>query len=139
MSFCNECLQPMTKKHCDITLKRAGIGEYTTIGVLHFGCDICGAKVIPPMEAKRIEVEGIKIHLLKILREQGPLSVLILRETLQCDTLLLKEAIDVLYKQNKVSIEGSDEFPIIEIRDIFYNIKEPLIKRILERIKKWMK
>jgi len=139
MSFCNECLQPMVKKHCDITLKRAGIGEYTTIGVLHFGCDICGAKVIPPKEARRIEMEGIKFHLLKVIKERGPLSIIVLKEIIQCEPLLLKEVINTLYEQNRIHLEGSNELPIVSIKDTFCTVKDPLIKRIFKRVTKWMK
>lgn len=116
MDICYECLKPMVKKHGNITLERLGCGSYTVIGVLHYACDCCGARVILPEEAERVEIEGVKTHILKALKSNNKLSILDLRGITKSNVYILECAIKKLAKEKVVNVDYTNvKLPIISL------------------------
>jgi len=116
MDICYECLKPMVKKHGDITLTRKGYGSYEVIGVIHYACEYCGSKVILPDETERVEIEGVRLHMLTALKAKGPLTPLTLKEEIKSSTGILELAAKNLLKEKLIYIDYTDaNLPIISL------------------------
>lgn len=116
MDICYECLKPMTKKHGDITLTRQGYGTFKVIGVLHYGCNNCGAKVIFPEETERVEIEGVKLHMLATLKTKGPMTALALKGEIRSSTHILELAAKKLFKEKMINVDYTDvKMPVISL------------------------
>ncbi len=114
---CIKCDKPMVKKQSNITFNRPGIGEYKIPGVLHYACDKCSAKIVPPVEVRRIEEVGLKIHLFIVLNRDGPDSILNLKEKLNCGDDELFELLIKLEKEGQVKLSDDGRFPFVGLID----------------------
>ncbi len=141
MDICYECLKPMTKKHGDITLTRQGYGTFKVIGVLHYGCNNCGAKIIFPEETERVEVEGVKLHMLVTLKTKGPMTALALKEEIRSSTHILELAAKQLFKEKLINIDYSNDvkLPIISLHEGEEKKYTSFFKRFWVRISSWMR
>ena len=116
MDTCYECQQLMTLKQGTITVVKPGYGPYDIKAVLHLGCDNCGTKIVLPNETIRIEMEGIRLHMLKILKEKGPLEALNLKEELRSSTKLLEKVTYQLVKEKLITLDyTNNNAPVLAI------------------------
>jgi len=138
MDICHSCLKPMTKKHGDITLTRQGYGTFKVIGVLHYGCNSCGSKIILPEETERVEIEGVKLHMLAALKAKGPMEALSLKEEIRSNAYILELAAKKLFKEKLINIDYSNvKLPIISLHEEKEHTS--FFKRCWIRILAWMK
>lgn len=130
--ICYGCLKPMIKKHGDITLTKAGYGSYEVKGVLHLMCEECGGRIIPEDEARRVEKEGIKLHIMEVLSNKGSMPALTLKEAVRSDVELLEESAKELVSSKDIKVDYKDpNNPIIQI----LNKKDK--KTFWQRFKDW--
>lgn len=116
MDICYECQELMVQKQGDITLTKTGYGPYEVEGVIHLACDSCGAKVVLPNETKRIESIGLRLHILKALADQGPMSALDLKEEVRSPVELLEEVALILEKEKLIKVDYTNkEVPVISL------------------------
>jgi len=132
--ICYECLKLMVKKHSIIYINRPGFGEYKVPGVLHFSCEKCGTKIIPPIESLRITQKGIKLHLLKVLKELNTESVLNLCQILKCELSELNEVLIQLNDENIISLSDTGRFPMVSLNTIEPKIKKGFISKLINSL-----
>lgn len=128
--ICYECLKPMIKKHGIISINRKDFGEYEVPGVLHFSCEQCGSKIIPPQESARIIQDGLKLHILKVLNKDGADSVLNLSRKLSCELDELNTVLSQLKKEKLITISDKGRFPTIALKLTNPNKKISLLDRL---------
>lgn len=134
MDICYECQEPTVKKQGPVTLTKTGYGSYEVPGVIHFACDKCGVKIIPPEETERVEVEGVKLHILKVLSCEGVMNALTLKEKVRSTVDNLELAAMQLIKAKKINIDYTDpNEPVL-------SIGEGEIKKLSawQRLKNWV-
>ena len=116
MDICYECQEPMVKKQGEITFTKPGYGQYKVKGVIHLACDTCGAKIILPNETKRIEEEGIRLHMLKVLTEKNKMTALELKEFVGGQVDILEKVALKLKKEGLIKITYTNkDVPIVSI------------------------
>lgn len=136
MDVCYDCLKPTVKKQGPITLNKLGYGSYEVLGVIYYACDVCGSKIIPPDEAKRIEEEGVELHMLKVLKNcSQPIPALDLKEELCSEATTMETVALRLVKQNKIIVDYSNpSIPTLiavkkEEKKTFWDLLKSLINR----------
>lgn len=124
MDICYDCLKPTVKKQGEITFTKPGYGSYKVRGVIYYACDDCGVKIIPPEEAERIEIEGIKLHMLKVLKNcSQPIKALDLKEEVRSSVESMEKSAIALIKEKKITVD-------------YTNPEEPTLSIIREEEKK---
>lgn len=117
-AICFDCTEVMVKKHANLEFKHPVIGIYTVINVVHYACEKCGSKIIPPSEAKRIEEQGTTEHLIKYLNENGKQPYQTVKAQMLCEEDVLEKVLNKLKNMKFLEVEEVGELKILELKPI---------------------
>jgi len=131
--ICYECLKPMVKKHGVISMNRKDFGNYEVAGVLHFSCEHCNSKIIPPLESIRIIRDGLRLHTLKVLNQDGSDSVLNLSRKLHCELAELDLILIQLKKEKLIIVSDEGRFPTITLKLTNSDKKTGFLNRLITK------
>lgn len=135
-AICFDCLQVMVKKHANLEFKHPVVGNYITPGVIHYACDGCGNRIIPPHEAKRMEEQGVILHLIRYLKNNGAQPYQKIKAQMLCDETLLRSVMYKLKDKGKITVKKTGELEILEATP---KAEEPIKLSLWEKIKHFFK
>jgi hypothetical protein len=123
----------MVKKHGVISINRKDFGTYEVPGVLHFACEKCGDRIIPPGESNRIMLDGLKLHTLKVLNKEGATSILNLSSIIGCEPNELDLVLTQLKKEKLILLSDKGRFPTVSLAPIKSKKKDGFLSRLIAK------
>jgi RPA family protein len=123
MSSCHECGNPTVKKHGDVEVQTPEVGKFTAKSIIYMGCDNCGAKIIFPEYAEKVNKQILKLHITKTMKSNKNMSMFDLVKEVN-DNDLIYQALDELIEESVIKETTNNK----KIRTFTYIKKEEVKK-----------